>query len=139
MARQKQFKTILVTGTKSDKWPTLRDVQKAIKVHTSALAEDSKETIWSGYVITGASRPVEKLVVSASKILKFRTLVAPANFQLLQGNTAEQLRNADIIDTFKPEKVIVFVDKTEADDTVVSHLRKIADRKHIDVAIYRKK
>ena len=131
---KKLFRCMLITGCKNDKWPSFRLVNKVISIYARTHGYNK-----DGYIITGASREVEKKVVRACKLNKVRVLIVPANFEMLTGNSAEQLRNDDVLHTFKPESVVVFIDGEklanldEYKDSVIAHLIKVARRAKLDV------
>ncbi len=108
-----------ITGCKSEKWPPQRTVDK----HVRLIADQYRD---NGFVLTGGSREIEKKVVRACKANKLRCLIYPANFEILSGASAEQLRNADIFRVFKPQDVILFSVKDIEKDSVLEHVVKLS-------------
>lgn len=133
MARKNSISTIFVTGCKNNTWPPPKTVLKELKKIITAMWP-----VDTGYIITGTSRVVDTKVVAACKQLNVRVLQAPANFQLLSGASAEQLRNADMLQTFKPECIVVFTDKELTEDSVLAHLSKLAYKAYTHIIVVRK-
>lgn len=129
---KKQFKTILVTGDRK-----FRMSFKTMKTAIQTVAVDTWEQD-PGYVLTGTNRDVHAKIVAACKELKYRVLQAPANFQMFSGNSAEQMANADLIQTFRPDAIIVFSKESnlkESSDSVLQHLFKLARGKNIPLKV----
>ena len=135
MAR-KQFKTIFVTGARETKKFSLNFIKK--KLEQEILENWTNEDKATGYVIVGTSRDIDTAVVSACKFLNIKCLQAPANFLQLTGASAEQLRNLDVVQTFKPDPVIVFSHKSidDSKDTVLEHLEKLTKKKSIILKVF---
>jgi hypothetical protein len=113
---------VLITGCKNKDWLTQSFVNRRI----AKLEQTFKE---EGYVVTGASREIERKVVRGCQKNKVRCIVVPANFEMLGGASAEQLRNADVLKNFNPESVIIFSLKAVEDDSVLEYLKKLALRR----------
>ena len=129
--KRRQFDCVFITGIKKLKKVSVKYLVKNLK--ELLVIEDEK---FEGYVITGTSRVVEQKTVTACKELKLRVLQAPANFQMFSGASAEQIRNQDVVETFKPKLVIIVGDEedVEDDDSMVV-LKKYLYRKNIPVHI----
>lgn len=131
------FKTALITGDKDIHWR-----QSTINKQIAKLVNLENFTD-EGYVITGTSREVERMVLRSCKKYNIRCLTYSANFEKFGGASAEQLRNADVLQTFKPEKVIVFSfslvnEDAENGDSVLQHLKKITKkRKMLYIEVYK--
>lgn len=130
------LKTIFVTGCRNDKWPSLRYIEKEISLVSKAAHEAGNDI---DYVVTGTSRPIDAKIVSACKLLKIKILQVPANFMMLSGASAEQMRNSDVLANFAPASIMVFLDKEIAEsDSVLEHLVSIAYKAHIPVTLVKK-
>lgn len=121
--RKKGIKCLLITGCKNSKWPTQSFVNKYI----GKLAKDGYKE--EGYVITGASRETERKIVRACKESNVRCIIVPANFASHGGANAEQIRNAEVLQNFKPEGVTIFSLKPIDEDSTLEYLKKLVIRK----------
>lgn len=126
--RRKQFQCVLITGTKSPKKYTLKYLMSCLKKELVDVWEGDP-----GYVLTGTTRDIEVIITSACKLLKLRVLQAPPNFQMYTGSSAEHMRNADLVNTFKPRTILIFskVSKEEIKDPVIEALIKTAVKQNI--------
>jgi hypothetical protein len=121
--RQKGVRCQFITGCKNEKWPTQSFVDK----HIAKLDKTFKE---EGYVITGASREIERKVVRSCKKNNVRCIIVPANFEALGGASAEHIRNAEVLKNFAPESVTVFSLKPIEDDSVLEYVKRLTLRRN---------
>lgn len=133
MSNRLTINSIFVTGAKGNFKIPYSFIEKSLR---GLLATEKDVIGLDPYIITGYSRTIEQRIVAISKELKVRSLVVPANFQMYSGNSAEQMRNADVLHTFKPSMVIIFADeKTIESDSVLEYLKKITIKAAIPLKI----
>lgn len=125
------FTSIFITGTRFVNFSSVK---------LSGIVKKNSNEIWendTGFVITGTSRPIEAKILSVCKNLKIRVLQYPANFGMYTGASAEQVRNLDVIETFKPKLVIILCKKKSEceDDSTISSIINVTKRKNVQLKV----